>query len=325
MTGNIVVVGSGSIGMRHVRSLRALLPAARFSFVREFGRAASTTALEPGFGVYTSLDEAMAARPDLLVIANPSSLHLRYLLAAIAHQVPFYVEKPVVTSRADLAALQAALAVAGPMPVNMVGCNLRFLPSLVMLRGLLAEQAIGRVVRASFEAGQWLPDWRPQQDYAASYSARRELGGGVLLDLIHETDASRWLLGDFAELVGMTGKFSGLEIETEDVAALVMRRPQGPLVTVQLDYVSRTPVRRYSFVGERGTLEWNLPKKRLVLTGEHGIETVLMEGEGFDVPATYPAAMAELLAAIDAGRPSTQPLEEGLSALAMIFSARKDN
>ncbi len=324
MTASIVIIGSGSIGMRHAGSLRALLPAATISFLREGERARAGGALDPEYGLFTSLDAALASRPDLLVIANPSSMHLPYLLAAIGHGVPFYVEKPVVTSAADVATLRQALATTARVPVNMVGCNLRFLPSLLELRKLLHSGRIGRVVRASFEAGQWLPDWRPQQDYRASYSARRALGGGVLLDLIHETDAARWLLGDFTAVQAASGKFSSLHIETEDVAAMLLNRPAGPLATVQLDYVSRVPVRRYCFVGEAGTLEWDLPRQRLSLFEPQASHELQAGGSAFSVAATYPAAMRELLAALDAHRASSQPLEEGLAALDLIFATRND-
>ena len=323
---NVLVVGSGSIGMRHVASLRSLVPAAKVSFLRESGRSGSSPALDPEFGLFTSLEEAIAARPQLMVIANPSSMHLRYVQAAILAGIPFYAEKPVITSRADLTALRSVVDSAGAVPINMVGCNLRFLPSLRRLRALLQDKAIGRVVRATFEAGQWLPDWRPQQDYAQSYSAKAELGGGVLLDLIHEVDAARWLLGDFDTVQGTIGKFSDLAIETEDTAALILSRRQGPLTSIQLDYVSRTPVRRYTFIGDRGTLHWDLRRKRLSMTDERGTETMLATGDDdFSVPATYFAAMAELLAAIAAGRPTSQPIEEGMAALELIFTIKEAN
>lgn len=323
---NVLIVGSGSIGMRHVTSLRSLAPSAKVSFLREGDRSGSSPALDPEFGLFTSLEEAIAARPQLIVIANPSSMHLRYVQAAILAGIPFYAEKPVITSRADLTALRAVVDSADAVPINMVGCNLRFLPSLRCLHALLQDKAIGRVVRATFEAGQWLPDWRPQQDYSRSYSAKTELGGGVLLDLIHEVDAARWLLGDFDTVQGAIGKFSDLAIETEDTAALILSRRQGPLTSIQLDYVSRTPVRRYTFTGDRGTLHWDLRRKHLSMTDERGAETMLTTGDDdFSVPATYFAAMAELLAAIAAGRPTSQPIEEGMAALELIFTIKEAN
>lgn len=317
-----LVIGTGSIGRRHMGSLAALVPGICFDVLREAGRSTSVEGLPGTARVCSSLEEALDRRPLLMVVASPSSMHLRPLLAAIDRGVPFYAEKPVVTSESDFHELQAALKRSAIPPPNIVGCNLRFLPSLQRLKALLTQDALGRIARASFEAGQWLPDWRPSQDYRNSYSARHALGGGVLFDLIHEIDAARWLLGDFSTVQAAAAHISSLEIETEDCATLLLSRPAGPLATVQLDYVSRRPVRRYTLVGERATAEWDLPGKKLTVSGPDGVHVEELPADAFDVPGTYPMAMRELLDAIEQERPTSQPLEEGLAALELVMRAR---
>lgn len=318
----VLMIGSGSIGRRHMASLRSLVPGVRFDVLREAGRGRDTAGLGEAVELVGSLDEALARRPDLMVVASPSSMHLRPLLAAIHSGTPFYAEKPVVTTAQDLAVLEARAA-RGGLPPNMVGCNLRFLPSLAALKALLDEGRLGRVVRADFEAGQWLPDWRPAQDYRTGYSASRALGGGVLLDLIHEIDAAHWLLGDFGHVGGFATRASDLEIDSDDCASLVLARAGGPIATVRIDYVSRRPVRRYTLVGDRATATWDLRAATLQVADADRIETLPLPEGAFDVAATYPAAMREMLGAIDAGRPSAQPLEQGLRALATALRAQR--
>jgi len=325
MLQNVLLVGSGSIGMRHAASIKSICPDAKISFLREFGRADQSPHLSEEYGMFSSLDAALSQPPDLMVIANPSSMHFRYIEAAILHGVPFYIEKPLVTSAVEFAQLRQLVEACPKMPINMVGCNLRFLPSLCRLHEMLQAKRIGNVVRASFEAGQWLPDWRPTQDYSNSYSAKSLLGGGVLLDLIHEIDAANWLLGKFDTVQGALGKFSNLSIETEDVAALILSRPQGPLVTIQLDYVSRIPVRKYSFVGDLGSIEWDLRRKTLTLSEADGrVELLDLPESDFSVVDSYLTAMREMLAAIAGNRPTSQTIEEGLAALDVVFTVRKN-
>lgn len=316
-----LIIGSGSIGLRHATSLRALRSEVDITFLREGGRAKNAAIPMERCKLGFSLEDELASRPDIVVIANPSSLHLRYLEAAIRNNIPFYAEKPLVTSQEDLAALKKMVLDSSSVPTNLVGCNLRFLPSLQRLQEMLQAGEIGNLVRATFVAGQWLPDWRPLQDYTQSYSAKKELGGGVLLDLIHEIDAAHWLLGDFDSIYGVCGKFSNLSIETADVASILMSRKSGPLVSIQLDYVSRSPVRNYTFVGDAGTIEWNLPQKHLLITRTAGRqEEIAFDLHGYDVPYTYVAAMHELLTAIDEGRPTSQSLDDGIAALEIAFN-----
>jgi predicted dehydrogenase len=317
----VLMVGTGSIGRRHMASLRSFVPNVQFDVLRENGRSRDTSELGD-VEVVGSLDEGLARKPHMMVIANPSSMHLRSLLAAIDAGIPFYAEKPVVSSLDDLSMLQGRVA-SGGLPPNLVGCNLRFLPSLIAFKALIDGGRLGNIVRADFEAGQWLPNWRPSQDYRLGYSANRSQGGGVLLDLIHEVDAALWLLDDFEHVTGYATHASALEIDTDDCAGILMARAGGPITTVRIDYVSRKPVRRYTLVGDRGTATWDLRASTIVLEDEAGSQEIQLPAGAFDVSTTYLSAMQELLAAIKANRPSTQPLEEGLRALTTVLRAKR--
>lgn len=316
-----LIIGTGSIGCRHMSSLCSIDPSITIDVLREPGRGIHLASLG-GATLSSSIEEALDKRPELMVVANPSALHIRHVLAAIDSCTPFYIEKPVVVAQQDLAHLEARVS-RGNLPVNMVGCNLRHLPSLQVLRSLVANGRLGRIVRADFEAGQWLPDWRPMQDYRASYSASRAMGGGVVFDLIHEIDAALWLLGGFTSIEALSGHTSRLEIDADDCACLLLGRTGGPFVTVRLDYVSRQPVRRYTLVGDAATATWDLRACTLTLATPEGIEVLESGPDAYDVARTYPAAMREMLAAIAERRPTSQPIEEGLRAVAVALAATK--
>lgn len=313
----VLMVGTGSIGRRHMASLRTLVTDVKFDLLRE-GRGAQPGD-GPGDTLSASLEEALSKSPELMIIATPNALHLRYLLVAIDHQIPFYAEKPVVTTRGDVETLKSRMT--GLLPPHIVGCNLRFLPSLLSLAALLHDGVAGRIARARFEAGQWLPDWRPGRDYRAGYSASASLGGGVMTDLIHEIDAALWLLGDFTEVKAISARASSLEIDCEDVACLLLGRAQGPIAAIEIDYVSRRPVRRYVVVGDQATMEWDLHGRSLQVRRSGSIDTVPLDDAAFDVAATYRSAMSELLSAIAEGRQTSQPLSEGLRSVEVVLDA----
>jgi predicted dehydrogenase len=116
---------------------------------------------------------------------------------------------------------------------------------------------IGRITSARIEFGQYLPDWHPREDYRRGYSARAELGGGIILDAIHEIDYIRWMLGDIDMVACLSGKLSDLEINTEDTAAILLRFASGVLGEIHLDYVQRTYSRTCQIIGEQGTIRWD--------------------------------------------------------------------
>jgi predicted dehydrogenase len=318
----VLVAGTGSIGRRHIESLRQLAPGARFVLLRRQA-ADDEYSRMLGARVVDTVQAALAEKPAIAVIAVPSAQHAALIEPLLNAAIPMYIEKPVVTTAAQLASV-ARVAAAAPDVVTLCGCNLRFLPSLRAVRELIAAGSIGRVVRASLQTGQWLPDWRPSSDYRLSYSASRELGGGVVLDLVHELDAVRWILGEFDSVIAVGGRMSSLEISSEDAVVIGLSRARGPVVAVGLDYVARRPVRRYEFFGERGTLVWDLPARRVELSEVDGLRAPPLEAADFDVGATYVRAMREFLEAVVARRQTSQSLDEGLRSAALAIKVNEE-
>ena len=203
---NVLIVGTGSIGRRHIFHLSNLLNNPDFSIVRRSG-VHDDFSKSINANIVSSLSDLSCA-PDIFIIASPSAHHFQYIHQGLDRCIPMYIEKPLVSSRADLISLQEIIKSKPELPITQCGCNLRFLPSLQNLKSLIANGHVGRIVRASFESGQWLPDWRPDQDYRSSYSANPYEGGGVCLDLMHEVDMALWLLGPMTVLSAYNAFFT---------------------------------------------------------------------------------------------------------------------
>ncbi|MFN8535696.1 MAG: Gfo/Idh/MocA family oxidoreductase [Dehalococcoidia bacterium] len=247
------ILGCGSIGSRHLANLQAL----------GLGEIVAYDPDEPArrraadrFGVATAatLDEVWRWGPTVAFITSPTSLHLELALEAARHDCHLFVEKPLANSLAGTEKL--VTLVTQRRLVSLVGCNLRFQPGLQAIKRWLRAGAIGQVTGARIEFGQYLPDWRPATDYRQSYSARRELGGGIILDAIHEIDYACWLLGDPQKVACFAGTLSRLEIDTEDSAAILLAMP-GSIAEIHLDYVQRTYRRTCQIVGDEGTIDWD--------------------------------------------------------------------
>jgi predicted dehydrogenase len=310
----VLLAGTGSIGRRHALNLQSLRPNLSFALLRD-GSREDDYSRSLGARVFGRLGDALSWEPDLAVVATPSDLHHEIIGSLLRDGVASLIEKPVVTEQGHLEELQA-LAVKAP--ATQVGCVLRFLPSLRQVYSWLRVGAIGTVVRASLEVGQWLPDWRPSQDYRMSYSASRVRGGGVVLDLIHEIDLACWLFDVDCLLGAWGGHRSSLEIDSEDFALLALRAQEGVSVAVQLDYVSRQPLRRLLAVGDCGSIHWDLQARQCVLQRPGHPDIV---SDGFDVQQAYVSATEELIMAVEEGTSTSIPLLEGLRANRLAIEA----
>ena len=104
-----------------------------------------------------------------------------------------------------------------------MGFQFRFHPGLLRCRELIDAGRIGKPLSFRAEWGEYLPGWHPWEDYRKSYSARKDLGGGVLLTLSHPLDYIRWFFGDPEWIWAMNGKISDLELDVDDIAEIGMR------------------------------------------------------------------------------------------------------
>lgn len=253
----ILIAGLGSIGVRHLNNLRhlgvedILLLRVKNEPVKE----------APHLPVFTSLKEALAQKPDAVIVSNPTSHHLDVALPAARAGCHLFVEKPLSHTWQNVETLLSV--VKEKRLIGMVGFDMHFDPGLQKASQLLKDGVIGRVTAIQAQVGQYLPDWHPWEDYRKGVSARAEAGGGVILDLIHEIDYVTWLMGEAKEVISMNGRVSNLEIETEDTAAILIRFMNNVIGTINLDYIQRVLSRSCRIVGEEGTVTWDLVNQKV--------------------------------------------------------------
>lgn len=221
----LLVIGYGSIGARHGRIAASL------------GADVACVSRNEGCPFPRFADIAQALDqfdPDRILVANATAHHAETLkaLAQAGFDGGVLIEKPVFGEQS------AAVDATGMRAY--VAYNLRFHPLVQTLRERLAGAPL---FSASFCAGQYLPQWRPQSDYRNAYSASKAMGGGVLRDLSHEIDLSLWLCGAAHALTALGGHYSDLEIDSDDVFSTLSAHARCPAVSVTINYLDRMPRR----------------------------------------------------------------------------------
>ncbi len=292
-----LVVGYGSIGERHVRILNQLSCRVAVVSKRDI-----TYPL-----VYNDLEKAVLKEaPDYIIIANRTVDHYPtfFQLASLGYTGVLLVEKPLFHNPVAL-------------PTNSfkrvyVGYNLRLHPILIRLAEIISTE---RVLYAQAYVGQYLPDWRPKADYRSCYSSSGAEGGGVLRDLSHELDYLQWLLGDWLRLVAIGGKYSSLEITSEDMYSIMLSMEKCPMVQLHLNYLDKIGRREISLVTGNSAIHADLIANTLRINNEV---------TSYEVNRDHTYLMQHR-AVINGDEEQLCGLDEGMAVLNMIKAIEESN
>ena len=319
MPQRFLVIGCGSIGRRHALNLQALNNAAIWVYDPNFPRMQSLAA-EYHFETCPSLEEAWAAQPNAALICAPTRFHFQLSREALLHGCDVFVEKPLADREEELDELIELVGRRGA--VAMVGHNLRYKPAFVQVQKWIQAGAIGRVLSAQFHYGSYLPARHPSEDYRQGYAARPELGGGVILDAIHEIDAVQLVMGTPERVFCSAGQVSSLEIGTEDLAEMIMSYPDARCATVHLDYLQRPHQRWCQFTGEDGLIYCDLAcgTARLSVAGRNQWTEF---NPGAELNDEYRAELQEFLDCLTSRRKPAVDAVEGAHAVRLALRLKQ--
>ena len=229
----IALIGAGAIGRTHLERLQRSdrLALAGIADPTAPGRAAAEAAGVPWFADHRALLDAL--RPAGAIVATPNATHVAIALDCLAAGAAVLVEKPVADSVEDARRLVEAESRHG-MPV-LIGHHRRHNPVIRRAREIVAAGRLGRIVAVNALATFLKPD----SYFEAAW--RRERGGGpVLINLIHDIDLLRFLVGEIASVQAVDS--CGVRgFDVEDSAAAVLRFDSGAIGTVVVSDAAAAP------------------------------------------------------------------------------------
>ena len=314
------MIGLGSIGRRHLRNLQAL-GCHDFVLYRTHKSILPESELA-GLPSETDLQAALSHQPQAAIIANPTSQHLTVALEAALAKCHLFIEKPISHTIDGVNKLLSTVRKQG-LKV-LVGFQFRFNRGLLAIKELIENGAIAKPIYAHVHWGEYLPDWHPWEDYRHSYSARADLGGGIILTLCHPFDYLRWLFGE-VKAVMATAKQSGiLELDVEDIADINLTFDSGAIATVHLDYIQRPPSHCLQITGERGMLRWDQTNSHVELyqITENKWETIPAP-QGFERNTMFLDEMRHFRDCIEGKATPLISLEDGIRALEIALAAKR--
>lgn len=235
----IAIVGLGSIGKRHLKNVADVLTKQNTSFTIDLIRSGKGSDLDyktlQMINQVYYLKDTLPADYDVVFITNPTHMHFETIQQLAGKTKHMFIEKPVF-HKTDIDIDMLGLK---PGSIYYVACPLRYTDVIQFVKNRIDLKSVYcvRVICSSY-----LPEWRAGQDYRVTYSAHKDQGGGVSIDLIHEWDYICYLFGNPQRVFNIRGQFSNLEIDSDDLSVYIAEY-EDMVAEVHLDYFGRQSIR----------------------------------------------------------------------------------
>ena len=256
-------------------------------------------------------------------MTNITSQHVPCALKAVRAGCDVFLEKPISYDLAGVDELMQAAKENGR--IVFVGFQNRFHPCLLRLRELVQSKALGPIISVRSEIGERLTTMHTYENYADTYMARKDQGGGVIMNQqIHELDYLRWIFGEPKAVMAFCGTNSGLAISVEDYCEAVywMDGPLGAFpVSAHADFFQYPPRRFCRVVCENGWVEADL--LAATITVAKGDQVEREEFPDFERNQMFVDEMKMFLDCVKTRKQPMLTLEEGVMSLRMACAAKK--
>ena len=294
-----LIIGSGSIGQRHIRNLNRIgindIIALRSKKGHYKKLPKDLQVIEVG-----SWDDAIGEKPDIAIISNPTSLHLEAASTISNHVKGVFIEKPLSSSLDKCQELIDSLY--ANQVVSFVGHNLMFHPIIKKIIKFYDENDVGEIINIQCQVGQWLPDWHPYEDYKKAYFSRKDLGGGVALTLIHEIHLVIELAGQPIRVSGEITGYKKLDLDVDVCSDLMLKHKTGAVSQIHLDYLQQPSHRSGLVTFEKAWLGYDFSK--MEVTGQRINEEpqMLWNNSDYDSNQMYVDQLKEFIRFVEEGR-----------------------
>ena len=258
----ILVIGVGSIGKRHIRNLKKIGISANNILAIDTRKDRLDEVRSLGVKkCFSSINQVKKEEFDAAIICSPTSLHVKQCLWLAKRKKHLLIEKPLSHNSKDLIKLKKAIV--NNKIVTMIAYIFRFHPGVILTKKILDKNQIGKKLYFRGEFSEYLPDWHPYENYRKFYMAKKKQGGGSILDQCHIMDLSHFLMGEFKDIVCLNTKKSKLDINADDISELIVNNKNGSISSIHTDIFGRKHSKYFEIKAEKGNLRWDFYKNTL--------------------------------------------------------------
>ena len=324
MKKNFVITGGGSIGKRHLKNLISLGVSKENIFVLE-PRADRVKEIKT-IGInncFTDINEFEDVTIDAAIICSPTSYHIDQAIFFAKKKSNLMIEKPLARDLTNIDELKDI--VYKNKLITFIAYIFRFAPSIRFLKKILDKKIIGEIYFVRGEFSEYLPDWHPYEKYNSFYMAKKQMGGGSILDQSHVMDLIHYLFGNFKSVMAFNSKLSNLEIEADDIAEMIVELESGILASIHTDIFGRKHNKSLEIKGSNGNIHWDFYKNSITVYDAK--EKKIKHDESFDKDfnKVYTEELKYFIKCCEDNVEAQPNLEVGIDTMKLILASEKSH
>ena len=297
----ILIIGLGSIGIRHYKILKKLKKNCEIKVLSDNKLRKLS---------YIKIKDIKQYDPNYIVISSHTSKHYKYL-----NFINNNLEKKIVLVEKPLFNRMVKFREKNNNKI-FVNYNLRFHPVISKIKKMIKNEVF---LFSSLTYYSYLPDWRKNIDYRLSNSSKKKFGGGILLELSHEIDLVNYLFKLKKIKSIFNSKISNLKIQTDDILNFNSLCKKVKFCTVNLNFFDRHKERKIKIVGKTYTLEGDLISNIILLKKQ---KSTILRKFKIDNNYTYKKIHYSL---IKGNYKNICTLKEGLKIMKFIYQIKNWN
>jgi len=212
----IGIVGFGLVGKRHASALEKTNGLLLKDVIEHDPTSLQSSEKKLNFITHNDLDEYLnSSKPDGLIIATPTVLHIDQAMKCIEKKIPLLIEKPISVHAKDaITLIKRSKELDVPL---LIGQHRRHNQIIKTTKKILDEGVLGEI--RSIQATCWF--YKPDHYFDAAPWRKLKGAGPVYVNLIHDVDLLRYFCGEvktvYANAIRSTRGY-----DNEDVASAVL-------------------------------------------------------------------------------------------------------
>ena len=270
---NILFIGLGSIGQRHLRNSKKIFKNSNFFALRKTNHRnvidSAKLKKKQDLEIFYSLKKVFKKlkdikfNPYITFICNPTSYHIDYAIKFASKGSHIFIEKPIGINKSKINKLKKIIR--RKKIVSFVGYQFRFHPAIIFLKEILDTSKFGKIINGNFSFLTFLPNHHKYENYKKTYVALKKLGGGTALNLSHDIDLIIFLFGKPNKINCKTHNPKIIKTETEKDLFAEFFYKNKTKITLNLSYSSFIEKREINLEFEKASINIDLNKNKLIL------------------------------------------------------------